>query len=93
MVVVGGVRTTWGPVLGAVLLQALPQAITFVDLPPAILGPLQGLLFTGLVLVFMVLRPQGLIAAGEAWHPARRHRAGSRPAGTGRPSDKGGEAR
>lgn len=72
MVVVGGVRTTWGPVLGAVLLQALPQAITFVDLPPAILGPLQGLLFTGLVLVFMVLRPQGLIAAGDAWRPAKR---------------------
>ena len=28
MVVVGGLRTTWGPVVGALLLQALPQAIS-----------------------------------------------------------------
>ncbi|ACL62954.1 branched-chain amino acid ABC transporter permease [Methylobacterium nodulans] len=75
MVVVGGIRTTWGPVLGAVLLQALPQAITFLDLPPALLGPLQGLMFTGLVLVFMFWRPQGLIAAGDAWRPSKRETA------------------
>lgn len=71
MVVVGGIRTTWGPVVGAVLLQALPQAITFLDLPTALLGPLQGLLFTGLVLVFMFWRPQGLVAAGDFWRPSR----------------------
>jgi branched-chain amino acid transport system permease protein len=68
MVVVGGIRTTWGPVIGAVLLQALPQAITFMNLPASLLGPLQGLLFTGLVLVFMFVRPQGLIPAGSVWN-------------------------
>jgi branched-chain amino acid transport system permease protein len=72
MVVVGGIRSTWGPVVGAVLLQALPQAITFLNLPPAVLGPLQGLLFTGLVLVFMFVRPQGLVSAGEVWSATRK---------------------
>lgn len=67
MVVVGGLRSTWGPVVGAILLQALPQLITFLDLPTRWLGPLQGLLFTGLVLVFMVLRPQGLVPAARVW--------------------------
>lgn len=67
MVVVGGLRSTWGPVVGAVLLQALPQLITFLDLPTRWLGPLQGLLFTGLVLVFMVVRPQGLVPATRIW--------------------------
>jgi branched-chain amino acid transport system permease protein len=67
MVVVGGLRSPWGPVVGAVLLQILPQAITFLNLPPVLLGPLQGLLFTGLVLVFMFLRPGGLIQAGSTW--------------------------
>lgn len=67
MVVVGGMRTTWGPVIGAFVLQILPQAITFFGLPPSILGPLQGLLFSGLVLLFMFLRPQGLIAAPAIW--------------------------
>ena len=79
MVVVGGIRTTWGPVVGAVLLQVLPQAITFVDLPSALLGPLQGLLFTGLVLVFMFWRPQGLVAAGDFWRPTREAPDVARP--------------
>jgi branched-chain amino acid transport system permease protein len=67
MVVVGGMRTVWGPVIGAILLQILPQAITFLNLPPSLLGPLQGLLFTGLVLVFMFFRPGGLIPAPAIW--------------------------
>ncbi len=67
MIVVGGIRSTWGPVIGAVILQVLPQAITFLDLPTSVLGPLQGFLFTGLVLIFMFARPQGLVAAGEVW--------------------------
>lgn len=67
MVVVGGLRTTWGPVVGALLLQALPQALTFLQLPPSVLGPIQGLLFTGLVLVFMFFRPQGLVPAEDVW--------------------------
>lgn len=61
MVVVGGIRTVWGPALGAVLLQLLPQAINFLQLPSSVTGPLQGLLFTGLVLLFLFLRPQGIL--------------------------------
>ncbi len=67
MVVVGGMRTTWGPIIGAIVLQVMPQAITFIGLPPSILGPLQGVLFSGLVLFFMFVRPQGLIAAPDVW--------------------------
>ena len=72
MVVVGGLRTTWGPIIGALLLQALPQALTFLNLPPSVLGPIQGLLFTGLVLVFMFVRPQGLVPAEDVWRGAGR---------------------
>lgn len=62
MVVVGGMGTTFGPVVGALLLTALPQVITFLNLPTAIMAPLQGMLYTGLVLVFLFVRPAGLIA-------------------------------
>ena len=55
-------------------LEALPQAITFLNLPPSVLGPIQGLLFTGLVLVFMFFRPQGLVPAENVW----RGRGGER---------------
>ncbi len=73
MVVVGGIRTTWGPVVGALVLEALPQTITFLDLPPSILGPMQGILFTGLVLVFMFLRPGGLVEAAPMWRGSTPH--------------------
>jgi len=61
MVVVGGMGTTAGPVVGALLLTALPQVITFLNLPPSIMAPLQGMLYTGLVLVFLFVRPAGLV--------------------------------
>lgn len=61
MVVVGGMGTTWGPVVGALLLTALPQAITFINLPTAVMAPLQGMLYTGLVLIFLFVRPAGLM--------------------------------
>lgn len=61
MVVVGGMATTWGPVVGAVLLTLLPQLIGFLNLPSSLMGPIQGMLYTGLVLVFMFARPAGLV--------------------------------
>ena len=61
MVVVGGMGTTLGPVVGALLLTALPQAITFLNLPPSVMAPLQGMLYTGLVILFLFVRPAGLV--------------------------------
>jgi len=61
MVVVGGMGTTSGPVVGALLLTALPQAITFLNLPPSVMAPLQGMLYTGLVILFLFVRPAGLV--------------------------------
>ena len=61
MVVVGGVRTIMGPVVGAILLEVMPQALSFLQLPAAVAGPLQGILFTGLVLVFLFIRPNGVL--------------------------------
>lgn len=63
MVVVGGMGSHLGPVVGAVLLLALPQAISFLDLPLSVMAPLQGLIFSTLVLGFLFLRPQGLVAS------------------------------
>jgi branched-chain amino acid transport system permease protein len=61
MVVLGGMGTAFGPVVGAVLLLAIPQAITFLQLPPAIMAPTQGIIFTVLVLLFLFLRPAGIL--------------------------------
>jgi branched-chain amino acid transport system permease protein len=46
-------------------------------LPPVLLGPLQGLLFTGLVLIFMFLRPGGLVPASTTWRPTGSGQGGA----------------
>ncbi|MGE0415935.1 MAG: branched-chain amino acid ABC transporter permease [Acetobacteraceae bacterium] len=61
MVVLGGMGTVYGPVVGALLLVAVPQAITFLHLPPNIMAPTQGILFTVLVLLFLFVRPAGIM--------------------------------
>jgi branched-chain amino acid transport system permease protein len=63
MVVLGGMGTTLGPAVGAVVLIAIPQAITFLNLPPAVMAPVQGIIFTSLVLLFLFLRPSGLVGS------------------------------
>ncbi len=68
MVVVGGLGTIWGPALGAVLLETLPQAVKFLDFPSSVMAPVQGILFTGLVLFFLFAWPQGLVGARRALH-------------------------
>lgn len=65
MVVVGGAATIAGPVLGAVLLTALPEAIRFLDIPIAFMAPMQGVIFTVLIVIFLFLRPQGLLGGSE----------------------------
>jgi branched-chain amino acid transport system permease protein len=65
MVVLGGMGTAYGPVVGALLLLAIPQAITFLQLPPSIMAPTQGIIFTVLVLLFLFLRPAGIMGAVE----------------------------
>ena len=74
MVVVGGAATIVGPVAGALLLTVLPEAIRFLDLPPAIMAPLQGVIFTALIVLFLFFRPQGLLGGRrgglEAWSGA-----------------------
>jgi len=82
MVVVGGMGSTWGPVVGALILVALPQAITFLNLPPSFMAPVQGMIFTLLVILFLFLRPQGLVPpeppAPLAHRPADREGKGAR---------------
>jgi len=81
MVVVGGAATIWGPIVGAALMTCVPQAIQFLNLPPAIGGPIQGVIFSVLVLVFLFLRPQGLMGGSrgggglDAWSGRRTPRA------------------
>ncbi|HEY0184369.1 MAG TPA: branched-chain amino acid ABC transporter permease [Rhodopila sp.] len=77
MVVVGGTATIWGPLLGALVITVVPQAIQFLQLPVSVSAPLQGIIFSLLVLLFLFLRPQGLMGGSrgggglDAWSGRR----------------------
>lgn len=62
MVIVGGMGTTAGPLLGAVIIVVVPDEITG-------LGQWQGVVVFGLLLLVLVLLPTGLLGDARAVNP------------------------
>ena len=60
IVIIGGTGTFWGPYLGAFFVIGVPQALTFLDLSPTLLGEANLIIFSVLLLVILRFRPQGL---------------------------------
>jgi len=74
MAVFGGLGTIWGPVIGALFLYGLNEALRFV-------GVVYNLIVVGLILmVFVIFVPRGL-AGVAASRPRRRQRAAARADG------------
>lgn len=63
MVIVGGVGNIRGPLVGAVVLLAIPEILRFATIPDAVAANLRLILYGMLLVVMMHVRPQGL--AGE----------------------------
>lgn len=60
MVVVGGARTLAGSIIGPFVLLALPQILAMIDIPTTIAAATRQGLYGGLLIAFMLFRPQGL---------------------------------
>lgn len=61
MVVVGGVGNLRGPLLGAAIIVLLPELLKSLDLPDAQAATARVALYGALLVVFMHLRPQGIL--------------------------------
>ncbi len=61
IVIIGGAGSLWGPVVGAVLLVMLPEILRFVGMPSSIAANMRQILYGGLLVAFMMWRPQGLV--------------------------------
>jgi len=61
MVIIGGAGSMWGPLVGAVVLVTLPEALRFVGLPAAAAANLRQIIYGALLVVMMMARPQGLV--------------------------------
>jgi branched-chain amino acid transport system permease protein len=61
MVILGGAGSTFGPLLGAAVLVTLPEALRSLGLPTAAAAHGRQMIYGALLVVMMVMRPQGLV--------------------------------
>ncbi|MGH6935672.1 MAG: branched-chain amino acid ABC transporter permease, partial [Methylocella sp.] len=61
MVIIGGAGSLWGPVIGAVVLVTLPEALRFLGLPSGVAANLRQVIYGILLVLMMMFRPQGLV--------------------------------
>ncbi len=61
MVILGGLASLRGSLLGALFLVLLPEALRFVGFSPDVAGQMRLFVYGTLLVVFMLYRPQGLI--------------------------------
>jgi len=59
--IIGGMAAYWGPFVGALVVLALPEALSFADIPDSVAGPINGIIYTLAVLLLLIYRPQGLL--------------------------------
>ena len=61
MVIIGGAGSKWGPVIGAVVLVTLPEALRFIGLPTSVAANARQVLYGALLVIMMMFRPRGLV--------------------------------
>jgi len=61
IVIIGGAGNLFGPILGSVILVALPELLRFIGLPNSIAANIRQIFYGLLLVVFMLWRPKGLI--------------------------------
>jgi branched-chain amino acid transport system permease protein len=61
MVIIGGAGSLWGPLVGAVVLVTLPEALRFIGLPSSVAANLRQIFYGALLVIMMMFRPRGLV--------------------------------
>ena len=61
MVIIGGAGSKWGPVIGAVVLVTLPEALRFIGMPSSIAANMRQIIYGALLVIMMMFRPKGLV--------------------------------
>ena len=60
MVVVGGIGNFRGPIIGAIVLLAIPEILRVIHIPELVAGNIRMIVYGIFLVVMMYLRPQGL---------------------------------
>ncbi len=66
LVILGGTERLAGPVVGAFVLLAVPEALKFLAIPDTVAAPTRQILYGGLLILFMFVRPEGILGRARA---------------------------
>lgn len=58
---IGGVRTIWGPLIGAAFVILLPEALNFLGISDSLAANVRMIIYGICIVLFMIYRPQGII--------------------------------
>ena len=61
MIIVGGLGSIEGSILGTIIILILPEPLRFLPLPSYAIGALRQLLYAGLLILLLIIRPRGLL--------------------------------
>lgn len=61
MVIIGGAGSFGGPFIGAFVIVILPETLRFMGLPNSVAANVRQIIFGGLLVVIMMVRPRGLL--------------------------------
>jgi len=62
MVIIGGVGTLAGPIVGAIILLLLPAGLSFLPfIPPNQIGVVQQMIYGLAMTLLMIFRPAGIV--------------------------------
>jgi ABC-type branched-subunit amino acid transport system permease subunit len=63
--ILGGMASMPGSVLGTVLLFALSEPLRFLPIPSNLVGPLRLMIFMGLLIFLVIYRPKGIMGRAQ----------------------------
>lgn len=61
LVIIGGSGNVYGSIVGAAVLISIPEMLRFLAVPTQIASPIREILYGTLMIVFLRLRPKGLL--------------------------------
>ena len=61
MLIVGGLASLEGSILGALILVLLPEPLRFIGFPSSLVGPMRAMIFALLLLLIVLYKPRGLL--------------------------------
>jgi branched-chain amino acid transport system permease protein len=70
LVILGGSERLSGPIVGAFLLLAIPEVLKFLAIPDTVAAPMRQIIYGALLIIFMLVRPEGILGRVRREHAA-----------------------